>query len=103
MDRLIPPAAKNCPNQGLAVSSIFVTPFNNGILTKRLCPPQRRKGTFSVRTSCRELDRRSVADYQMTEGKQRDPRPGRRELEIVLAVLILLALVVGTIIVMGIP
>jgi hypothetical protein len=39
----------------------------------------------------------------MTEGKQRDPRPGRRELGIVLAVMILLALVVGTIIVMGIP
>ena len=37
-----------------------------------------------MRTSCRELDRRSVADYQMTEGKQPSPGLGKRELGIVL-------------------
>ncbi len=39
----------------------------------------------------------------MTEGKQLNPGLGKRELGIVLFILILLALVVGTIVVMGIP
>jgi len=48
-----------------------------------------------VPRSCHELERRSVAVYQMSKGKQPNPGLGSRELKRALVTVIFLAFLVG--------